>query len=611
MQPPPSEDEDIHYSQVPGRTVSRGHLIGCVLMNLAMTVVASGYIVAQGAKLLLVRMIAMVEMLGVQQMYNIASMAMAIIAVVRSAIAGHTRKRAETAHRKRPDKLGKEPGKDEEGGDTPKKSKRRSKTTRAYKLPELNMMLQGSGRKRERSSEGCVYDPPADSSPNCLFMCLLKIARITPTDYSAQHLREEVREVIERAHNTRASIAGHTIPHWAKQVGMPVETFVRRTADYPCRPGTTLDAIIAAHLIGAVVWMFHSDNSTHYKSHFARPSLAIQHRDEHFTVIHTPKERDEERGIIVENVESLMQPPPQRNQFAIPAPQFHKLTKCLHNNIHFTEQAAEYKARHLHLPGLSAHLRYIIAPLQHVQDMTSTSTQTAQLRLEGLHKPMQLPGWTRFARCYAEVDEGPCPATMEMIENKVYDILIEALVLCLQEILETHNEEVRTDHVPWLIGAECQALVVQHGDTFVWDRCGHLLMFPTTKGSMRTIPEYMEQADVPEIVVAEKVGHAVQADAPYALIIYPQQIQQMQKVFEMLFPNARVHLRRARPRDQTTAQEKAAPVDISDTLPAMVSGSGPKKRPAAAITEAVEIRESDNDEGSDTSHSPGLVGFDH
>eukprot|EP00971_Amphidinium_carterae_P170481 3377964-Amphidinium_carterae.1 len=135
---------------------------------------------------------------------------------------------------------------------------------------------------------------------------------------------------------------------------------------------------------------------------------------------------------------------------------------------------------------------------------------------------MQLPAWTRFARCYAEVDEGPYPAAMDEIEDKVYNILIEALVTCLKEILETHNEEVRTDHVPLLIGAECQTLVVQHGDTFVWDRCGHLLMFPTTAGTVRTIPEYMHQADTPMVVVAEKPGHAVQPEIPYALVINPQ-----------------------------------------------------------------------------------------
>eukprot|EP00971_Amphidinium_carterae_P137358 2721838-Amphidinium_carterae.1 len=86
----------------------------------------------------------------------------------------------------------------------------------------------------------------------------------------------------------------------------------------------------------------------------------------------------------------------------------------------------------------------------------------------------------------------------------------------------------------------------------------------------------------------------------------------MQNVMEMFFPNAQVQLRRIRPKEvQPIVREKTTPRDISDTLPAMVSGSGPKKRPAAAVAEVQEISDNDANNDSDTSHSPGLVGFDH
>eukprot|EP00971_Amphidinium_carterae_P117236 2322384-Amphidinium_carterae.1 len=103
----------------------------------------------------------------------------------------------------------------------PQQDTRQEQVHLTHLLPDIDVMLQGSGRKRDRSCDQCVYDPPSDSSPHCLFMCLLRVANIPPTVHNAMSLREEVREVIQRAHDTRASIAGHSIPHWARQVGLP------------------------------------------------------------------------------------------------------------------------------------------------------------------------------------------------------------------------------------------------------------------------------------------------------------------------------------------------------------------------------------------------------
>eukprot|EP00971_Amphidinium_carterae_P105768 2094602-Amphidinium_carterae.1 len=126
------------------------------------------------------------------------------------------------------------------------------------------------------------FDPPAGTAPHCLHLSLLHVAGLETDLHNVMTLRRSIQLVLAKVLEQDSLICGKRLAEWTSLLGVSAENFVFHTAEKPFRAGTTLDAAIAAQVMGMPVWLFNLDLSPNYMSHSTRPTLSILHTPNHF-----------------------------------------------------------------------------------------------------------------------------------------------------------------------------------------------------------------------------------------------------------------------------------------------------------------------------------------
>eukprot|EP00971_Amphidinium_carterae_P082876 1639608-Amphidinium_carterae.1 len=246
-----------------------------------------------------------------------------------------------------------------------------------------------------------LYRPPQELSQHYLLASVLFVAGIPVSLARVHQLRVSIALLLRSAYNKQQLLAGQPLELWAHSAAMSADEYIHRTYAPHFRSSTTLDAYLAAEILGMSLWVADSNDLPWMCSHPTSPRELVIRQDEYFFVVDrsgVPVAPDE---FFCAKVSAL---PPQ----LLDQPRSGRMLKALQDGVNdqSLECILQHHCFHAHLTEIGAHVRLLVAVPAFNYVLLAHEVLSPQMILTVNQMPIyrHIGRWTAAVRLLAEVE---------------------------------------------------------------------------------------------------------------------------------------------------------------------------------------------------------------